>query len=306
MANEILYSGAGDYTLAAALAQEIQLVLADRAWLWQHPAIVGVGDVSGLGSSVIKTPILSLMGVNQMAAVAEGSPTSNTDITDTSASITVARQALQRQKSDLIGIVNQYGHLAPDALAMDMMAAFEARFTAMITALLDGFSSTVGTSGVDMSFDDWVDAITTLEIAGNSVQNALAVLHPRQVSDLRQSLIAAGGPVQWRDDVAGQLNASNPGFAGQLLGVDIFRSSLVPLDGGSDNRVGGMFCRGALGYALGTPKPPLGTADWIISGPLMVEFERDAAYSYTKVVGNVFCGVGELQDAMGVEIATDA
>ena len=46
MANEIVYSGIGDLTVAAALSNQVLLMLADRAALPNHPALFDAGAVA--------------------------------------------------------------------------------------------------------------------------------------------------------------------------------------------------------------------------------------------------------------------
>ena len=116
MSNELLYSGLGDLQLAAILNQELTLKLADRAGLGVHPAIIDFGDIAGRGSTVLKIPIAGLDGYDEMAAVAEGSASSNTALTDGSVNLTIARQSIQRTMSDLAGIVNG-GRVDPARLA---------------------------------------------------------------------------------------------------------------------------------------------------------------------------------------------
>src|SRR5688500_18866220 len=109
MANEFLYSGAGDLRLTEALAAEYRLLLKDRFSLLGHAAIHYAGNCEQSGSTVIKVPLAGLGGYDRMAAVAENASASNTAVTDASATITVARQAIQRQVSDLNDMVDSIG-----------------------------------------------------------------------------------------------------------------------------------------------------------------------------------------------------
>ena len=74
MADEIIYSGIGDLSLAAALSAEYILLAADRNALPNHPALQYVGDISvGAHSAVIKVPHIGLMGYNLLASTGDGS-----------------------------------------------------------------------------------------------------------------------------------------------------------------------------------------------------------------------------------------
>ena len=306
MANEVFYSSHGDLMLSAVLHQELQLLLADRSSIWGHPALVYLGDLQGAGSTTIKSAQAGLDGYDEMAAVSEGSSTSNTALTDGSASATIARQALQYQMSDLFGLVGANG-LDPVRLAASMVGSASMRFTSMVAALASGFSQSVGDTGVDMSVDDFFDADITLSLSSNAAQR-IAMLHPVQVSDLRTSLRAEGGAVQFMEATKEMLMTKGPGFVGTFLGVDIFNSSKCPLANSSADRAGMMFCREAIVYADGTPRPIVQANSIIVpaGSKIVVEFERDAAGALTKVVGNYYVGVAVGQDLMGVGIVTDA
>lgn len=306
MANEVLYSGLGDLTLSAVLHQELVLLLADRSSVWGHPALVYLGDIAGQGSTVIKSGQAGLDGFDEMAAVAENGSTSNTALTDGSSSVTIARQALQYQMSDLAALTNSLG-LDPVRLAASMVGAASMRFTTMIAALASGFSQSVGSTGIDMSVDDFFDANTTLSLNSNAAQR-MAMLHPRQLEDLRNSLRAEGGAIQFMEATAEMLMAKGPGFAGSFLGVDIFSSSKIATANAGADRAGMMFCRGAINWADGSQRQVYGAGGLVLpaGSKIVVEFERDAAGALTKVVGNYFVGVAEGQDLMGVGIVTDA
>lgn len=306
MAGEIFYSNATDLQLSAVLHQELGLLLADRASIWGHPALFYCGDLNGRGSTTIKKPLVGLAGYDEMAAVAENASASNTALTDAGPTVTIARQALQRQQSDLQKFINSVG-LNPQLLALDMVGAAAMRFTSMIAALSSGFSQSVGSTGVDMSVDDWYDADITMML--NSVAlGRLAMLHPRQLADLRTSLRAEAGAVQFMDATAELLQAKGPGYAGSFLGNDIFNSSKVPTANGGDDRAGMLVARGAIGWADGSVGAISGAGGVVMPAgtKIMVEFERDASGALTKIVGNYYVGVAEFQDLMGVGIVTDA
>ena len=82
MANEIRYSGLGDLRLTETLAAQVQLLLADRNALGNHPALMYVGDASGTPSLTKKISQLGWLGYDAMSDVAEGASVSNTAFTD--------------------------------------------------------------------------------------------------------------------------------------------------------------------------------------------------------------------------------
>lgn len=304
MANEIYYSGAGDYTLAATLYRTIQLLLADRASLWNHPSLVYLGDLTRSGSAAIQAPQMGLDGYDEMAAVAENASTSNTALTDASDTVTIARQGLQYQMSDLAVLINSVG-LDPVRLAQSMVGSAQMRFTSMVTALSANFSQSVGTTGVDMSVDDFMDANITLSLQSNAAER-LMVLHSRQLGDLQQSLRGETGPLAFVPASAEMLAAKPPGYVGSLMGVDIFQSSKVATANAAADRDGFIFCRGAILWADASVPLNIPGLSEVSYGKIRVGFERDEAGALTKVVGNYFVGVAEGQDLMACRIVTDA
>ena len=307
MADEILFSNlSGSARLAAVLAKEIELTLADRASLHKHPSIKFMGSVVGTGSNVIQTPIVGLDGYDTMSSPADGSAVSNTALTETNANITVARRALQYSISDLAALTDSVG-LNVQRLAQSMVGSAQMTFQSLLCDVVDNFTSTVGTSGVDMSVDDFYSAQFTLTLA--SVPGPyICILHPRQLADFQSSLRAEAGPSQFVAATQDMLNIKGQGFVGMFNGVDIFASSKVVTANSGADRAGAMFGHGAVGYAEGSPFAVTGAGGIVAPAgtPIVVEFERDASSALTKIVGNYYCGVARLQDAMGVAIITDA
>ena len=61
----------GNVRLAAVLSLEVSLLLADRASLRGHEAIVDYGNIAGSGSETIRVPLLGLDGYDAMASTGE-------------------------------------------------------------------------------------------------------------------------------------------------------------------------------------------------------------------------------------------
>ena len=307
MANEILFADlSGSARLAAILAKEIELTLADRASLHKHASIKFMGNIVGSGSNVIQTPIVGLDGYDTMSSPADGAAVSNTALTETNANITVARRALQYSISDLASLTDSVG-LNVQRLAQSMVGSAQMTFQSLLCDVTDGFTSTVGTSGVDMTVDDFFSAQFTLTLA--SVPGPyICILHPRQLADLQSSLRAEAGPNQYVAATQDMLNIKGQGFSGMFNGVDIFVSSKVPTANAGADRAAGMFGYGAVGYAEGSPFAITGAGGIVAPAgtPIVVEFERDASSALTKIIGNYYVGVAKLQGSMGVSIITDA
>lgn len=292
----------GNIRLAAVLSLEVSLLLADRASLRGHEAIVDYGNIAGSGSETIRVPLLGLDGYDAMASTGEAAAPSGTALTYESPSITVARYALQRGISDLAAMTNSGAGPSIEMLAADFAGAYDMAVTTAICALFGSFSNSVGSATVDLSVDDFFAAIFQLE-QSNVNGRPIAVLAPIQVSDLQSSIRQEGGALQFIAATQAMLEAKGQGYIGEFAGVDIFKSDKVATSSG---RQGAMWVRGAIGMAEGrmTPSPLLGS-QVTASGPVVVDVDRSNG-AVSTLTGSGYFGVAELQDSMGVLIETDA
>ena len=307
MSGEMIYAGASE-RIAAALYMEMGMLLADRASIRLHPAISNYSDLAGRGSTVLKIPLFGLDGYDSMAATNANEVTAvgNTAITTAAPTITIARYALARERSDLYQMTDP-GYLNVEALARDGFGGYDMAVTTAIAALASGFSNSVGTSGVDLSVDDWFSAIFQLEESSVDGQ-LLAVLHPVQTSNLQASIRLEGGAIQFVSATQEMLQAKGQGFIGQFAGVDIFKSSKVATANSGADRAGMMVGQGAIGFAAGSPTAISGLGGFVVPNgtEVMTEFERAAKAGLQSIVSSAFFGVSELQDGKGVGIITDA
>lgn len=308
MADEITFSALSDATVAATLHKELLRKVGDRHSLWGHPAIAYIGSVNGSGSNVKKA---TLWGADlaPMAAVSDGSSASNTAIGSYvgSVSVTVARQALMFTSTDLAGMTWGFSPASlVEKIASDMAMAAQRRFQALLCDVTDGFTTTVGSSGVDFSVTNWFSAKAALQNA-SAPGPFLAILHPQQLTDLQSSLRAETGPLQFVPATAELMQLKGQGYAGSFDGVDIFTSSLVPTANAGADRAGALMSYGAVAYADGIVTPEVAVGGYAISqGPIYVAVERDEGMSANKIIGNYFVGVAKAQDGLGVSIITDA
>ena len=305
MANEVYYSGlSGNARAAAVLSQLISVKLTDRVSLYNHPSIVRFDNMNARGSTVLQVPVVS-WGADAMSAVNENASSSNTALTSTNVNITISRQAIQRTISDLAQLTATGVPLdvTLDNLAADSVAAFEKRITAMITALSSGFSTSVGSTGVDLSVTTFYNAIFALQLTAN--ENMTAVLHNQQFNDLMSSLRSETGPGQYLQNTQAAVEAKAPGSKGFLFGVEVITSNTIPSINAGADYSGMMYSRGAIGLATATAAPIVGSTTIIPQSPIVVEIERTAAAATSTLVATAYAGVAELDDARGVQIVSD-
>lgn len=306
MANEIKYSGLGDLRLAETLNREVLLALADRNVLQNHPALLYVGDATATGSTVIKTSEIAWDGATQLASTAESASPTNTALVDASHQVTVARYSKQYQVTGLASITDSLGMFNNPAFwAQDSVMSAGMTMTALLGALVGGFATVKGSTGVNLSLAQYFDALSALELA-NVQGPKMAVLHPVQWHDLQTALRAESGTaLAYAPATLEQITVRGEGYKGMLYGADVFVSAQVPTVSAGADRAGGVFGKGAIGWADATPIID-SSADALIAGKTLVAMEYDASSDQKKVVTSAYMGVSELIDLAGVSIISDA
>ena len=304
MADEIVFTGIGDLTTAEALTNAYILLAAERNALQNHPALMYVGDIGvGARSNTLKVPHIGLMGYNLLSSTGDGAAVANTALTDGSSTVAVARYSKAYEASDLArmtagGLVNI------DMMAMDAVLSGALTLSSLVANLVDNFSTVVGTTTVDATAANFLDAITANEIA-HTPGPLLAVLHPVQWGDIRKDLaLSTGGAIQFMAATQELVAYRGTGFVGTLAGVDVITSTFVPTTG--PDRAGGMFGRGALLWADGTIPTEGDPNQVVIAGKVLFERVRAGKSGLTAYVSHRYLGVVEGIDGFGVSIITDA
>ena len=287
------------------IENEVRALLHDSASIRNSGALIFAGDVSGIGSDTIALRYSSLDGYTEMSAVADGTDIANTDLTNATANVAVARQGLRYDLTDLASLSGFGNDIDVFRLAESMRGAFEARFMTLLGATFAGITAQAGTSNVALSVDDFMDAIYQLEL-NNNPHDLACMLAPRQVADLQASIRnETGNAIAFNPAQSEILKMVGQGFIGSFMGVDIHKSDKCATV--ATDRIGAMWSRVAIAYAQGTPQPlavggvirPAGT-------PVMVELQRDASLSLTEIVGTAYCGVALVEDARACEIISKA
>jgi N4-gp56 family major capsid protein len=258
------------------------------------PPMLDHYDISGQASKAVKIPKADKFTA---AAVAEGTELANTALTTTSVSITASEVGIMATITDVLEVTDipaahgarlrQLGRALADKLDVD------------ICALFSGFTNAVGATTVDISLANVLDAIYTLEVNDASGLGSLvAVLHPRQIADIRTELEADAASIYTTGSGNAQsasqmLSKSMAGYFGNWFGIDFYQSTNVPTANAGADRAGGLFVRN---YALGM------VSKW----GARVETMRWAPIRGWVLVATSMYGVGEVEDLAGVEVTTDA
>lgn len=252
------------------------------------PALLDFYDLAGEPSNGVKIPKADKFTA---AAVAEGTELTNTALTSASVTITASEIGIQATITDVLELsdipaahgarLRQLGRALGDKLDVD------------ITALLGGFSTVVGSTGVDITLSVILDAIYNLEVNdAASLGGLVGVFHPRQTADLRTEFEADSASL-YQGSSDARISKAMSGFFGSWFGVDIFQSTNVPTVNAAADRGGGIFVRN---YALGMAQK------WAAK----VETMRWPPIRGWVLVATAMYGVGEVEDSAGVEVATDA
>jgi len=176
----------------------------------------------------------------------------------------------------------------------------------LIAGLAGGFSDVVGSTGTDATLLNFLSAKRALhdrDVPGPY----LAVLHPTQWSDIIEDwALNSGGAVQFDPAAPEMLRIVGNGYQGRLAGVDVFTTTRVTTANVGADRAGGMFGRGAIGWAFGSPPVDFADRQLALPGGLLFEIDRDADAGVTVMHEQIYLGAAELEDDAGVSIITDA
>lgn len=227
------------------------------------------------------------------AALTEGTEVLNTALTSDKATLTAAEIGIQATVTDVLEVsdipaahgarLRQLGRALADKLDVD------------IASLFSGFGTTVGTTTQDLTIDNILEAILTLE-ANDAPAGYVAVGHPAQINDVRLAMTGQSAAIFNSEGIRAGTNELGPagnGLFGSWFGVDFFFSTNVPTANAGEDRAGAVFSRN---YALGMVEkwaakivpmywPPI--RGWVLTATAMY-------------------GVGEVETLAGVALVTDA
>ena len=299
MAAETLYSGHAGLFSATALSPVVHAILSDRGDLRQ--TVKYCGSINGRTSSVLE--VSKWNGNQAMASTSEGADAANQDIVSGSASITVARQSIVRDVSDLYQMAG--GSVSLQMIAETVADSANSRFTDLLVALFASVTAVVGTSGDTLSYDDFRLGLNTLRSANvPSSEPIFCILNPKQINELVDSYRLETGLSVFRPQNDQILNYHGMGDAFMIDGVIVLQTDSIVTDG--TDLIGCMFGFSAFGYGDGLPdglrktnvemmRMPSNAAVW-------AELENDALSGSMRVVGNYYVGLAMIEDARAVRI----
>ena len=248
--------------------------------------------IAGAPSKAASFPIAGALAA---AGLTEGADASYTQFSTDAVTLTVSEVGLVIALSDLLSLSDVVGN---EFYAAQASMALANRITTDITALSSGFGTEVGSTGVDLTEQNILDGVTTLAAAGIPAPYH-GMLHPQQWNDLAGVVGATLNPLnapgsqtiyQTSNDL------TRPIFDGglrEMYGVNWTVTSNVPTANAGADREG----------MIVNPQFALG---WVDKWGARVAIERDESLRATEVVITAAYAVGELRDAAGVAVTTDA
>ena len=237
-----------------------------------------IGNVSGKTIQVPKYPAVAA------ADLTEGTDMTSSTVSTSGVTVTVAEVGAQVLLTDVAAFgagnpAQELGTVLGNAIATKMDTD--------IIGLFDGFSTSLGAAGTEITVADVFKAGATLRNA-KAPGNYVAVLHPYHAYQLSANLTNTfanpnGGDLQ--------NEAMRNGFVGSIAGIDVYQSANISVDGNDDAK-GCVFAPEAMCIAM--------------KRDFNLETQRDASLRATELNATAVYGVGELDDAYGVEMFFDA
>lgn len=308
MANEILFSNlSGDIRLAAMISQELHLLLRDTGNLRNTPYMQYAGSVNGTGSNVVRMRKIGLYGRDSFTAPGEIAAVANTALTEGHADITASRQSLMYSISDkatMTAFGDSPNEASPFNLAASIAASYDTRFAELTSTSAASFSSDVGGAAA-MTVSTFFSAIYQLEQADSFLGAPppyVAVLHSKALAELQNSLRAETANIISNSPDAAEMVKAKESYAGQLFGVDIYRSSHVNQAVGEYKNY--MMGIGALAYADGTPQI-IGASETMVMDKVTIEISRTPEQALTSVIGHAYLGCAIVEDARGTLLSSN-
>tara|TARA_Y100000031_G_C8214105_1_gene382455 strand:- start:533 stop:1375 length:843 start_codon:yes stop_codon:yes gene_type:complete len=275
-----------DETTSSTISELYHEIIAEALFVASEQSImrglVKNYAITGQGKSV-EIPIYAVVTA---AAVNEATDLSNTAINPSSVTITASEIGIMTTLTDLArnsasrNVASDIGKLFGEAIAK--------KIDTDLTALFDGFSTSVGGAGTELTIAKIFEAAATLRQSGVPGPY-YGVFNPKAIYNVKKSLTNT-----FVNPNAGDLQneAMKTGFIGQIGGVQIFETSNVDGTTDTDNCKGGVFARDALGLA--------------VMQDLKLETQRDASLRADEIVATAVYGVSELHDSYGIEMLSES
>lgn len=279
MANETEFSNFGG-TVAAFVAANMAPAFVAQAVTLPHISAEGF-QVDSMSKKFVTAGSLSMAVVGQSAAATKS------EYTETSTTLTAQKGVVYVELSIEAQRFTSEDKLR--VLAEEAGRAAARKFDLDVLALSAGFSSSVGSTGVDMTPAAFATGIYTLE-AADAVGPYASFMHPITVDDLRQDLIASEALQGATGTSLADMQGNNP-LKGYLFGIPVYASTQAPSINTNADRSGMIINKYAIA-ALQDSQPEV----WV---------NKNVQSGLHQLGVYMFYQVGEFVDAGGVQIVAD-
>lgn len=299
-------TNAGTYTTATEaidseyISRDVYQTMRDGSIGFALSRVVDIGAQPTRTVAFVKNNSLSATTKSTDDEVVANTAYNPTDVT-----VSVAEYAVSVTLTDMLvrSAVYDVASEVAKEISGSLIAAAETAFCAL-GAGFDGASQNVGSTGVDLAYDDLLEAIKNLQTnaPGVCAVRPAFVMHPQMIYDIRgegfEALSNQGNQYAEASKVADLYGASTgvlQQYSGSFAGIPIFAHSLVPTANSGADRTGMLICEGAIGCAL----------KWMVELESQRCIASDGANA-TRWLGTMAFGFGEVEDKRGVELLGDA
>jgi hypothetical protein len=305
MANEVTYASLGNLRTAAVLNQLVYKKINDQVDL--RFTCMETDSPAGSGSAAVKVGQVDFdeVAAQQSEAPASVAPSA---LGSGAATVTVARQAVRYDPSDLFLMTGSAGSVGADDLAQGLADAVIRQYATIITTLYASATTTSGTTGTVLTVDDILDGQFNLII--NDVDgDQWCTLKPKAFTQLQSSMTGVGGAFQFDSATNELMKMKSQGYKGSWNGINFITASTVTDD--STDFSGAIYSKGAIAYAEMDPSALANNGVIEMSeflkvavkgSSVWIEPQRDADRGLTELVGNGYFGASVNDQDRIVEI----
>jgi hypothetical protein len=271
--NPAILDYAADYTVAAPFMN----------WL----------DLRGKATKVGSFPrwILDAVTAGQETTDLTTETLETTDVTITAAEIGVRRDVTDAALEETIIGAQLFDFLVRDSGVLAAISLDDD-----ICALFPSLSTSVGTSGSDLTLANMVEA--QAQVRKNKMRGQLVyILDDQQASDYQAAQAAATSTTI--NSLMMPATGIETGWLGTFFGQPVWQTGLCDTANTGANVVGACFIRG-------DTNPTSAAFGAVLTRDVRSEIQRNASERLTEFVMTAKWGVGEIADESGVKIVTDA
>lgn len=284
MANEVTTTSATEFVATEVIERVIYDAAYDAGKILPFVRFV---DISAAPTNTAELPKWPLLSATDLT---EGTDMTNSAVNPTSVTCAADEAGLMITLTDML--VNADIHGGVEAYAAQLGAAVGTKIESDLAAEFADFSNSVGTTTVNLTETQFLEAIYLLE-AGVAQGDIMAFMHPIQIHDLRVDIATSAGAV-WGASAGPNALVTR---MGSFYGVPTIGSTQCALVAADADRQGAMM--------------PVGERCGIVyvnKRPIYVEPERDASKRGTELVCAAVYGDECANTAAngGIKIVSDA